>query len=265
MHADTFNLAAYLQRIGFEGAPASDFATLKQIMQRQLRTVPFENLDVQAGKVVSIVPEDIIAKIVPTRRGGYCYEVNSLFAMALTAIGIPFTLAGARPMTFPERRPRTHMVIIATIEGRHYLCDTGYGRLAIREPMDLSVIDTPVQQDHDVYRLIFENGEYVAQARMIDGWDNLYSFNLDRFELCDFIPANWFNSTSPDSIFTQKRLLMRHTDDGRIVLVDDHLRIFAGGDVTERSVPAADLPGVVEELFGISLTRHAETARRTLP
>jgi N-hydroxyarylamine O-acetyltransferase len=253
MHADNFDLAAYLQRIGFGGAPAPDFATLKHLMQRQLRTVPFENLDVQAGKVVSIVPEDIVAKIIPTRRGGYCYEVNSLFAMALTAIGIPFTLAGARPMTFPERRPRTHMVIIATIGDKRWLCDTGYGRLAIREPMDLDLIDVAVNQDHDTYRLIVRNGEYIAQALMPEGWDNLYSFNLDRFELCDFVPANWFNSTSPDSIFTQKRLIMRHTDTGRIILVDDHLRIFVEGEVTERILSHEELPGVVEDLFGITL------------
>ena len=253
MHADTFRLDAYLKRIGFDSAPAADFATLKQMMQRQLRTVPFENLDVRAGKVVSIAPDDIVAKIIPTRRGGYCYEVNSLFAMALSAIGIPYTLAGARPMTFAERRARTHMVIIATVEGKQYLCDTGYGRLAIREPMDLDLIGVAVKQDHDTYRLILENGEYIAQAQMPDGWDNLYSFNLDHFELVDFVPANWFNSTSPDAIFTQKMLLMRHTDDGRILLVDNHLRIHAGGEATERTVPVEELAGVVEDLFGITL------------
>lgn len=253
MHADTFRLDAYLKRIGFIGTPSPDFATLKQLMQRQLRTVPFENLDVRSGKIVSIALDDIVAKIIPTRRGGYCYEVNSLFAMALTAVGIPYTLAGARPMTFPERRARTHMVVIATVEGKRYLCDTGYGRLAIREPMDLSLIDTPVPQDYDTYRLILKDGEYTAQAQMPDGWDNLYSFNLDRFELCDFVPANWFNSTSPDSIFTQKTLLMRHTDDGRILLVDGHLRAYAGGQITERTVAPEEMPAVVKDLFGITL------------
>lgn len=252
MHADTFRLDAYLKRIGFEGTSVPDFGTLKQMMQRQLRTVPFENLDVRAGKVVSIAPDDIVAKIIPTRRGGYCYEVNSLFAMALETIGIPYTLAGARPMTFPERRARTHMVIIATVAGKRYLCDTGYGRLAIREPMDLDLIGVAVKQDHDTYRLILENGEYIVQAQMPGGWDDLYSFNLDRFELVDFVPANWFNSTSPDSIFTQKTLLMRHTDDGRILLVDDFLRVFKAGEMTERTVPVKDLPAVIEKLFVIS-------------
>jgi N-hydroxyarylamine O-acetyltransferase len=145
------------------------------------------------------------------------------------------------------------MVIIATVEGKQYLCDTGYGRLAIREPMDLDLVGVAVKQDHDIYRLILENGEYVAQAQMPGGWDNLYSFNLDRFELVDFVPANWFNSTSPDAIFTQKTLLIRHADDGRILLVDDHLRIHAGGKATERTVTAEELPGVVEDLFGITL------------
>lgn len=52
-------------------------------MHHQLRAVPFENLDVQAGKIVSLVPEEIVEKIIDRNRGGYCYEVNGIFAMAL--------------------------------------------------------------------------------------------------------------------------------------------------------------------------------------
>ncbi len=39
-------------------------------------SVPFENLDVQRGTVVSLEPEQVYTKIVERHRGGYCYEVN---------------------------------------------------------------------------------------------------------------------------------------------------------------------------------------------
>ena len=261
MQAENFRLDDYLRRIGFIGTPRADLATLVELMQRQLRSVPFENLDVQAGRPVSIVPEDIVTKIVPTNRGGYCYEVNSLFAMALEAIGIPYSLAGARPMSYPTRRPRTHMVVLARLEDKTWLCDTGYGGLSLRQPLDLGVLDTTVVQDHDSYRLIRNDEDYVVQA-MISGdkghgdpssWGNAYSFNLSPFELVDFVPANYYNSTHPDALFVQKLVIMRHTETGRHILAGSMLKSFEAGVMMVRNVPGDEISGVVRELFGLEL------------
>ncbi len=254
MKASNFTLDAYLARIGYEGEPCPDLATLTQLMQKQLRSVPFENLDVQAGKTVSIVPEDIVAKILPTRRGGYCYEVNSLFAMALEAVGIPYYLAGARPMGFPTRRARTHMAVIATVGEEQWLCDTGYGRLAIRRPMNLAILDTEVLQDFDTYRLIIDDhGDHVVQASMPDGWDSLYGFSLAPFELSDFIPANYYNSNSPDAIFTQVLMIMRHTQTGRHILAGHSLKTYEDGHLTESRLDDDQRRQAVQDLFGIAL------------
>ena len=77
-YANNFDIADYFQRIGFAGAAENNLPSLNAIMRAQLQSVPFENLDVQAGKIVSIVPEDIVNKIVYNSRGGYCYEVNKI-------------------------------------------------------------------------------------------------------------------------------------------------------------------------------------------
>ena len=103
MQAQNFILTDYLQRIGFVGESALDANSLCKLMRCHLQSIPFENLDVQAGKIVSLVPEDIVNKIVYGKRGGYCYEVNGLFAMALTALGFEYDLIGARPMFYPLR------------------------------------------------------------------------------------------------------------------------------------------------------------------
>ncbi len=117
MQAENFDLSRYLARIGHHGEVAADLTTVALLMRCQLQTVPFENLDVHAGKGVSLKPEDIVTKIIEHRRGGYCYEVNGLFAMALTALGVDWRFVGCRPMTYPARRPRTHMAILADFEG----------------------------------------------------------------------------------------------------------------------------------------------------
>lgn len=140
-------------------------------MRHQLFSIPFENGDVQAGKVVSLVPEDIADKLLRQKRGGYCYEVNGLFAMALEALGIRWRFVAARPMFYPVRRPKTHMALIAEIDGRQWLCDLGFGSYGIRAPMALDMLDTDIRQDFDTFRLTRNaEGEYLLQARVEGKW-----------------------------------------------------------------------------------------------
>src|SRR5450830_2006906 len=89
MQANNFVLADYFKRIGYHSAPKVDIASVAEIMRCQLFTTPFENLDVQAGKIVSLVPEDIVEKIVKHHRGAYCFEVNGIFPLALQRFAIP--------------------------------------------------------------------------------------------------------------------------------------------------------------------------------
>lgn len=60
LQATNFNLQDYFTRIGYAGQHEANIDTLRAVMGCQLFSVPFENLDVQAGKVVSMVPEVIV-------------------------------------------------------------------------------------------------------------------------------------------------------------------------------------------------------------
>lgn len=68
------------------------------MMQRaHLETVPFENLDILAGKVpLDLSEEGLFDKIVVRGRGGICYELNFLYAAALHALGFDLELRGGR-------------------------------------------------------------------------------------------------------------------------------------------------------------------------
>jgi len=252
MHAENFNLQRYFQRIGYEGDAKANAATLAEIMRCQLFTVPFENLDVQAGKIVSLVPEHIVEKIIDRQRGGYCYEVNGIFSMALCALGIPFRLIAARPMFYPVRRPKTHMAIIATVDGEDWLCDLGFGSYGIRAPMRLALLDVEVPQDADRFKLSrSDNGEYLLQAYAGGQWLNQYGFDLSAQEWIDFEPANYMNSTHPGAIFVQKVVVVLHNPQGRDILVGNQLKTVTHGKLEERTLDPEELKTVMGSKFGL--------------
>ena len=252
MQSNNFSLPEYLARIHFTGNAEPTAACLNRMMQCQLQSIPFENLDVQAGKIVSLAPEEIVEKIIHHPRGGYCYEVNGLFAMALETLGVPYQFVAARPMFYPARRPKTHMAIVATLEGRQYLCDLGFGSYGIRHPICLDALDTDIAQDCDTFRLSRNRtGDYLLQAYVNGNWANQYEFNLSAQEWVDFVPANYLNSTHPDAIFVQKLVLILHTPHGRRSLVGDVLKEIANGVTQERIVPPSDIPEVLSDLFGL--------------
>lgn len=253
MKADNFTLDRYFERIGYQGNAKADPSTLKALMRSQLFSVPFENLDVQAGKIVSLVPEEIVEKILGHRRGGYCYEVNGLFAMALESLGISYQFIAARPMFYPVRRPKTHMAIVARVEGEMWLCDLGFGSYGIREPMRLSMLDAEVRQDNDFYMLSKTNEhEYLLKARIDGEWSNQYGFDLSPQEWIDFVPANHFNSTHPDTIFVQKLLVVLHNPAGRDILLDDVLKTVHNGETTKRQVSSEERLLLLKNKFGLA-------------
>lgn len=260
MQASNFVLNDYLKRIGFDGEPSATIDCVAEMMRRQLFTVPFENLDVQAGKIVSMEPEDIVNKIVYSGqgRGGYCYEVNGLFAMALTAMGIEYQFVAARPMFYPVKRPKTHMALVVTIEGEQYLCDLGFGSYGIRAPMNLANVGEPVKQDSDTYMLERAGDGFLLKA-LVGGhseeggeWANQYGFDLYQPEWIDFALANYLNSTHPDAIFVQKPLAILFTPEGRKVLLGDSLKHIANGKTSQTTVKADDYDKMLAKEFGLA-------------
>ena len=250
--SDHFDLPLYLERVGFKGDLTANYESIRQLMWAQLCTVPFENLDVQAGKVVSLDPNDIVDKIVGQHRGGYCYEVNGLFALALQSIGVAYYFVAARPMFYPVKRPKTHMGIIATIDNEDYLIDLGFGSYGIREPLKLSAINVPITQGNDTYMLEKINDrEFLVKAFVNGVWAKQYAFELHHQEWIDFAPANFLNSTHPDAVFVQKPLIIIYTPQGRKVLLGETFKIIADGTVTESTYTPEEYDQLLLDHFSL--------------
>ena len=94
---------AYLERIGYQEEPHTDKDCLEKLMELQLQSVPFENLEVfKEKRVPSLKTEDIFHKIVHQERGGCCFELNKIFYELLKGLGFDVTPLAIRMLWSPD-------------------------------------------------------------------------------------------------------------------------------------------------------------------
>src|SRR5215212_6141818 len=131
------NITAYLDRIQDGGSRDPDAGTLRRLQVAHLLAVPFENLSIHWGEPIVLDDEALFDKVVARRRGGFCYELNGLFAALLRALGFQVTMLSAAVAradgTFgPDF---DHMALQVTLEER-WLADVGFGD-SFRDPLRL--------------------------------------------------------------------------------------------------------------------------------
>ena len=207
--------SAYLARIGYVGSLTPAIETLRGLHRAHVMTVPFENLDIHLGRPISLDPADLFRKIVVDRRGGYCFELNGLFALLLEDLGFAVTRLAARVSSETEGvRPRSHQLLKVQLGEAAWIADVGFGGHGLLEPLRMA--DGQVeQQGADRFRLITQReGGYLLQSESEPVWTNLYSFALDPWLPIDYAFANYYHSHSPDSLFMQRGIWMQYTLEG---------------------------------------------------
>ena len=225
---------AYLGRIGVARPARADLDALAAIQWGHVTSIPFENLDILLGEPIRIDLPSVCAKLIDGRRGGYCFEHNTLLAAVLRELGYEVTTLAARVRwmaTVPT--PRTHMLLAVEAGGGRWLVDAGFGGTCPTAPIALAA-GTEAQLHHDRYRLVEDGAGLMLQLWMPDAWTDLYWFTLEPQFPIDYEVANHFTSTHPSSHFTKAPTVARTTDAGRITLRGNELARRRGGQI-ERS------------------------------
>src|SRR5437868_6855534 len=111
------DLPAYFTRVGYTGPREPRLDVLRELSARHLAQIPFENIDPFLGRPVDLNPEAVLAKLVHSRRGGYCHEHNALFHDVLAAIGFSVAALGGRVVWTSNGRPAplTHRLTLVEL------------------------------------------------------------------------------------------------------------------------------------------------------
>jgi N-hydroxyarylamine O-acetyltransferase len=250
----------YLRLTGVTGPLEASAESLRRLHVAHRETFVFENLAIQSGAGVSVALDDIERKFLDARRGGYCFEHNTLFAAVLRDAGFsPVTLLGRVRRGPPERWTRTHMVLRVPAprpgsagEPDVWLVDVGFGATGIVEPLPL-VDGATARQVGLVYSLRREPPVWVLSMRDATSTTDLYEFADDPQTPGDVVVANHFTSTHPDSIFRRTLTMQGVKGDERTILSNLSVTRYVDGHMTTAAVGRASLPRLARELFGVEL------------
>jgi len=257
------NFDAYAERIGYRGGSTATLDVLEGIALGHAIRIPFENLDIHLGNPIDLAPEKVFDKLVNRRRGGYCFEQNTLLQEMLKTIGFTVRPLAARVLYgAPIDRPRTHMALLVDIGARSFLADVGFGVFNLLGPMPFEP-GAPRDIHGESFRLneIPWNGRALGappafdlEIKEGDAWVPLYRLSLEEQRHIDFVMANHFTSTHPDSVFVRKKVVSRPEVGTRHVLVDRELEVRKNGGSEKRSLAEDDAwHTALREVFHIEL------------
>lgn len=253
MPSGSFDLDAYLRRIGTRasGSGATREA-LAGLHQAHAATIPFENLDVLLGRPIRLDLAALQDKLVASRRGGYCFEQNTLFQAALEALGYRVTPLSARVRAGATGiRARTHMLLRVDLEQGPFLADVGFGAGGVLRPVPLEE-GAVVRTGAFAHRLVREGELWVLQGDAGAGWSDQYAFTLEPQYPIDFEVANHYTSTYPQSAFVQNLTAQRSWPDRRVVLRNRELTVTtAAGDAVTTIRDPGHLLELLESEFGL--------------
>ena len=257
------DLNAYFARIGYRGEAAPTLATLREIVLCHTRSIPFENLDPLLGRPVLLDLPSLLQKLVHDRRGGYCFEQNTLLLSVLEALGYRVSGLAARVRwNVPEQAitSRGHMLLRVELDERTHLVDVGFGGLTLTGVLRLaSEVEQPTP--HEPFRLLPREDWLELQALVQGAFRPIYRFTLERQFAPDYEVSNYFLSTHPASHFRKNLMAARPTEDGRYALANDVLTVHhRDGRPSERHklTSARALQGVLENEFGLRLPATPE-------
>jgi N-hydroxyarylamine O-acetyltransferase len=243
------NTTAYLRRINYHGPLALNAETLRRLQLAHLLSVPFENLSIHWKEPIVLDDEALFEKIVTRRRGGFCYELNGLFAALLRDLGFDVVMLSAEVANAEgEFGPDyDHMALLVRLDER-YLVDVGFGD-SFREPLVLD--ERAEQQEGERAYRIDETGDRLTLLQRDEGgeWKAQYRFTLQPHAYADYAGMCRYHQTSPESHFTQRRVCSLATEEGRITLSERRLITTRGGKRDER-----ELSG--EEEYAKALREH---------
>jgi N-hydroxyarylamine O-acetyltransferase len=242
------DIGRYLERIGYAGPAAPTLESLRRIHRAHMMAVPFENLSVRRGEAIALEVERLFEKIVLRRRGGFCYELNGLFAALLEALG--FRVSRLAGTVTPAGIAFDHMALRVDLD-EPWLADVGFGDSFVL-PLRLERRDPQEGGCGRRYRIDSKDEGLLLLREEERGWERQYLFTLQPWPLSAFEEGCRYHQTSPKSSFTQKTVVSRATETGRITLSERRLIVTSQGKRAESDLEDdAAVAAALSEHFGI--------------
>lgn len=245
----------YFERMGLELPEqiVPDSALLRELQFAHCTHIPYENLDIIRGIPLSLDVDDLYKKIVEEGKGGFCFELNGLFAWLLRELGYGVTEYAARYLRGEKEIPmRRHRVMKVVALDGVWCCDVGIGEVCPRYPVRL--IEGVEQAQFDECYRFDTDGDlgWVLMDRHHGEWRRFYSFTTEPQLPQDYDALCLYCEKSPRSPFINAEMFSLKTPTGRITLDGNIYKEFDSGEVRVKELTDAEMPWAYAR-FGLSV------------
>ncbi|QEN86502.1 arylamine N-acetyltransferase [Labrys sp. KNU-23] len=250
-------LDAYLARIGMARPASLDVDSLSRLHRAHLMAFTWEALDAFMGWPSSIAPAAAFAKMVESKRGGWCYEMNGLFGAALAALGFRVTrlCGGVNRAILGDVAIGNHLTLRVDLD-RPYLAEVGLAD-GIIEPVSLAV--GPIRQRDFEFSILPTDDGWLRFNNHANGLAHSFDFRPDHSDEAAIEATLGWLTQDPGSPFTNALAILRHTEDGYVALKNDCLSSVTAGSVSERRIMSADhLADTLHTIFDLDIPRSGQ-------
>jgi len=258
--------SAFLRRIGVDGHGRPSVEGLTELHAAFVDQVPYETVQYQFGGGGPIDPEAVAARIIAREAGGYCFQLNGVFAHLLTELGYEVTKhrGGVHTANRPRVVDSSHMVLTVLLESEEWLVDVGLGD-GLLTPMPLQD-GAKAEQEPFVLSL--------RRSDLVDGWrldhdprSSLIGMDFESAPatLADFEAQHKHLSESPDSPFVRVcSAFLRRADSTAVIRSVGFTQTYADRIDNQLVESQTEYFDVLADVFHLPLPHLSGTDRDAL-
>jgi N-hydroxyarylamine O-acetyltransferase len=236
-----------LARIGLDRAPAADVDGLFRLHRAFVGRVPYEDIAVQLGETGPLDEAALIERLLHDGRGGYCFELNTVLAALLRAVGFVVTHHEA---VVGGEGPVNHMALLVQLDGERWLADAGLGE-GYLDPLPFREDATTIGPF--TYTLEREPGGswWMGQHE----WSSFSGFRMteEALPLSAFDPHHRRMATDPESSFVKTLVLQQPSVDRITTLRARTISVVGPSADTKEVVEREQFPEVLHDIFGVTV------------
>lgn len=255
------NVQKYLTRINYHGSLKPNSLLLKEIHHKHVEHIPFENINNYLGLPVSLELDALYAKIIMSKRGGYCYELNGLFHQLLLEMGFDTRLLAAKLYDDENLLEHSlHAVIHVKLENQDWLLDVGYGSDGQLYPLIIN--DQEQWQKDNLYKLSKNANEIIlSRFKVKTGWRRIMRINLDKIDLSFFNLRNLYHQENNESMFKRNFICSVYSENFSKSIKNLHYSFIEGENTLLQTINEdRSFLNILERDFAIKISKDMSHA-----
>lgn len=254
----------YLCRLGVVKKDEPSRPYLDELIAAHQKSIPFETIRLhREGKLPDLSVESIFEAVIEEGLGGYCFELNTLFAALLAYLGFDVRAVLCRSVRGRDGlMPINHKGLLVTLDAHDYFVDVGFGGPMAEGSLDIGTCDEQVVNE-GTYFVTPKDESWYKVERITRGAKDLHDdgagpirqteleFCIANVEDLDFNSLNLAFS-SPGTLFRDHEIVNLRTDGGNLAYKDGVLTIRQDGQKTIKAFDGLDAQNeALSEYFGL--------------